>query len=108
VEYPFSAENSANADIWAAAFRLIIDISGTYVWSPPCVVPLPQGAEKAKMTMKIERDHGEIYRAPHSWAERNYHKLIYWNEVGKGGHFAAWEEPQLFSEEVRAAFKSLR
>jgi pimeloyl-ACP methyl ester carboxylesterase len=51
---------------------------------------------------------GEIYRAPRSWGEKNFHKLIYWNEVDKGGHFAAWEQPQLFSAELRAAFKSLR
>ncbi|WP_168788389.1 epoxide hydrolase [Paraburkholderia aromaticivorans] len=51
---------------------------------------------------------GEIYQAPRSWTERSYHKLIYFNEVNKGGHFAAWEQPQLFSEEIRAAFKTLR
>jgi pimeloyl-ACP methyl ester carboxylesterase len=51
---------------------------------------------------------GEIYRAPRSWVERAYHKLIYFNEVDKGGHFAAWEEPELFATEVRAAFRSLR
>lgn len=51
---------------------------------------------------------GEIYQAPRTWAEASYHKLIYFNEVDKGGHFAAWEQPQLFSEEIRAAFKSLR
>jgi pimeloyl-ACP methyl ester carboxylesterase len=51
---------------------------------------------------------GEIYQAPRSWAERAYHDLIYFNEVDKGGHFAAWEEPELFAEEVRAAFRSLR
>jgi pimeloyl-ACP methyl ester carboxylesterase len=51
---------------------------------------------------------GEQYQAPRSWAERAYPSLIYFNEVDTGGHFAAWEEPQLFSEEVRAAFKSLR
>ena len=51
---------------------------------------------------------GEIYRAPRSWAERSYHKLIYWNEVGRGGHFAAWEQPELFAAEIRAAFRSLR
>lgn len=51
---------------------------------------------------------GEIYQAPKSWTERSYHNLIYFNEVNKGGHFAAWEEPQLFAEELRAAFKSLR
>jgi pimeloyl-ACP methyl ester carboxylesterase len=51
---------------------------------------------------------GEIYRAPRGWAERSYHNLIYFNEVDKGGHFAAWEEPELFSREIRAAFRSLR
>jgi pimeloyl-ACP methyl ester carboxylesterase len=51
---------------------------------------------------------GENYQAPRSWAEKAYHKLIYFNEVDKGGHFAAWEQPALFSAEVRAAFRSLR
>jgi pimeloyl-ACP methyl ester carboxylesterase len=51
---------------------------------------------------------GEQYQAPRSWAERAYPNLIYYNQVDKGGHFAAWEQPQLFSEEVRAAFRSLR
>jgi pimeloyl-ACP methyl ester carboxylesterase len=50
----------------------------------------------------------EIYTAPRSWAERGYPKLIYYNKVAKGGHFAAWEQPQLYSEEVRAGFRSLR
>jgi pimeloyl-ACP methyl ester carboxylesterase len=51
---------------------------------------------------------GENYQAPRSWAERAYHKLIYYNKVDKGGHFAAWEQPQLFSEEVRAGFRPVR
>jgi pimeloyl-ACP methyl ester carboxylesterase len=51
---------------------------------------------------------GEIFRAPRSWVEQSYPKLIYFNEVDKGGHFAAWEEPELFATEVRAAFTSLR
>jgi hypothetical protein len=51
---------------------------------------------------------GEIWRTPRSWVEKAYPNVIYFNEVDKGGHFAAWEEPQLFSEEMRAAFKSLR
>jgi len=50
----------------------------------------------------------EIYQAPRSWAEKAYTKLIHYNRVEKGGHFAAWEQPQLFSQEVRAAFRSLR
>jgi pimeloyl-ACP methyl ester carboxylesterase len=51
---------------------------------------------------------GEQYQAPRSWAEQAYPNLIYFNEVDKGGHFAAWEQPQLFSEELRAAFKPVR
>jgi pimeloyl-ACP methyl ester carboxylesterase len=50
----------------------------------------------------------EIYRAPKSWTERAYRNLIYFNEVDKGGHFAAWEQPELFSAELRAAFRPLR
>jgi pimeloyl-ACP methyl ester carboxylesterase len=50
----------------------------------------------------------DIYRAPESWARRAYPNLVYFNEVDRGGHFAAWEQPQLFSEEMRAAFKTLR
>jgi pimeloyl-ACP methyl ester carboxylesterase len=50
----------------------------------------------------------EIYRAPKSWTQIAFRNLIYFNAVDKGGHFAAWEQPQLFSEELRAAFRSLR
>jgi pimeloyl-ACP methyl ester carboxylesterase len=50
----------------------------------------------------------EIYQAPRSWTERAYPKLIYYNKLNKGGHFAAWEQPQLFSQEVRAGLRSLR
>jgi pimeloyl-ACP methyl ester carboxylesterase len=50
----------------------------------------------------------EIFAAPRSWVEQAYPTLTYFNEADKGGHFAAWEEPELFSEEVRAAFRSLR
>jgi hypothetical protein len=50
---------------------------------------------------------GEQYQAPRSWAERTYPNLIYFNEVDKGGQFAAWEQPELFSEKVRAGFRPL-
>jgi pimeloyl-ACP methyl ester carboxylesterase len=50
----------------------------------------------------------ELYQAPRSWAEKAYPKLIHYNRLDKGGHFAAWEQPQLFTAEMRAAFKSLR
>jgi pimeloyl-ACP methyl ester carboxylesterase len=64
--------------------------------------------EIKKVPVAVTIFPGEIYRAPRSWAEQNFHKLIYWNEVDKGGHFAAWEEPDLFSAELRAAFRPLR
>ena len=51
---------------------------------------------------------GEIFQAPRAWAEKVYPNLIYFHQAAKGGHFAAWEEPRLFSEEIRAAFTSLR
>jgi len=50
----------------------------------------------------------ELYQAPRSWAERAYPKLVYYNKLDKGGHFAAWEQPQVFATEMRAAFRSLR
>jgi pimeloyl-ACP methyl ester carboxylesterase len=51
---------------------------------------------------------GEQYQAPRSWTERAYPSLIYYNQLDKGGHFAAWEQPELFASEIRAAFRSLR
>jgi pimeloyl-ACP methyl ester carboxylesterase len=51
---------------------------------------------------------GEIWRSPRSWVEQSYPNLTYFNEVDRGGHFAAWEEPQLFTEEMRAAFRPIR
>jgi pimeloyl-ACP methyl ester carboxylesterase len=59
-----------------------------------------------KVAVSVSPD--ELYPAPKSWTERAYPKLIHFNKVGKGGHFAAWEQPKLFTEELRAAFKSLR
>jgi pimeloyl-ACP methyl ester carboxylesterase len=51
---------------------------------------------------------GEIFPAPRSWVELSYPNLTYFNQAGKGGHFAAWEEPEVFADEVRAAFTSVR
>lgn len=50
----------------------------------------------------------EIYQAPKSWAERDYPNLIYWNEVAHGGHFAAFEQPEIFIGEMRRAFATIR
>jgi pimeloyl-ACP methyl ester carboxylesterase len=67
-----------------------------------------QRTREIKVPVGVTVFPGEIYQAPQSWARKAYPKLAYFNRVDKGGHFAAWEEPQLFAEEVRAAFRPLR
>jgi pimeloyl-ACP methyl ester carboxylesterase len=67
-----------------------------------------QAPPEASVPVGFTTFPGEIFRAPRSWVERSYPNLTYFNEADKGGHFAAWEEPQLFSDEVRAAFRPLR
>ncbi len=61
-----------------------------------------------KIPVAVSAFPDEIYAAPKSWAEKAYPKLVYYNKLPKGGHFAAWEQPQFFSEELRSAFRSLR
>jgi pimeloyl-ACP methyl ester carboxylesterase len=73
--------------------------SGQAAAAPPVATSLPVGFTVFP---------GEIFQAPRSWVENVYPNLIYFNEVDRGGHFAAWEEPELFSAELRAAFRSLR
>jgi pimeloyl-ACP methyl ester carboxylesterase len=78
-----------------------------------------EGGRSAKAALKQPPPHvslpvaytvfpGELFQAPRHWVKSAYHNLIYFNEVDRGGHFAAWEEHDLFSEEMRAAFRSLR
>jgi pimeloyl-ACP methyl ester carboxylesterase len=66
-------------------------------------------AKKISIPFAISVFPDELYQAPRTWAERAYpHNLIHYNRLDRGGHFAAWEQPQLFCEELRAAFRSLR
>ena len=67
-----------------------------------------QPRPEVKLPVGFTTFSGEIWRAPRSWAEKSYPSLTYFNEVDRGGHFAAWEEPELFATEIRAAFKPLR
>jgi pimeloyl-ACP methyl ester carboxylesterase len=67
-----------------------------------------QKTNQIKVPVAITVFPHEIYRAPESWSRQAYPSLYYFHEVAKGGHFAAWEQPELFSEEMRAAFRSLR
>jgi pimeloyl-ACP methyl ester carboxylesterase len=64
-------------------------------------------AKKVSIPVAVSIFPGELYQAPRSWAERAYPNLIHYNKLDKGGHFAAWEQPQLFSEELRAGFRPL-
>jgi pimeloyl-ACP methyl ester carboxylesterase len=61
-----------------------------------------------KIPVAVSAFAEEIYQAPRSWAEKAYPKLIHYNSFSEGTHFAAWEQPQAFSEELRASFRSLR
>ena len=68
----------------------------------------PEKTAEISLPVAITVFPGESYRAPETWARRAYRNLIYFHEVDKGGHFAAWEQPELFSAELRAAFRPLR
>jgi pimeloyl-ACP methyl ester carboxylesterase len=76
--------------------------------SPPKITKLEFNAKGVLIPVAVTVFPGEQYQAPRSWAEQAYPNLVYFNEVDRGGHFAAWEQPQLFTEELRAAFRSLR
>jgi pimeloyl-ACP methyl ester carboxylesterase len=62
----------------------------------------------AKIPVAVSVFPTELYKAPKSWAEKAYPNLVHYNRLDKGGHFAAWEQPQLVCDEVRAGFRSLR
>jgi pimeloyl-ACP methyl ester carboxylesterase len=72
------------------------------------IVAAAQKTSEISLPVAITVFPDDVYRAPEAWARRAYRNLIYFNEVDKGGHFAAWEQPELFSVELRAAFRSLR
>jgi pimeloyl-ACP methyl ester carboxylesterase len=72
------------------------------------IVAAAQKTDEISLPVAITVFPDDVYRAPESWARRAYRNLIYFHEVDKGGHFAAWEQPELFSAELRAAFRPLR
>ena len=79
--------------------------SARLYWESKLAFFAPKGV---KIPVAVSAFPDELYQAPRSWAERAYPKLIYYNKLDQGGHFAAWEQPQLFTSEMRAAFRSLR
>jgi pimeloyl-ACP methyl ester carboxylesterase len=72
------------------------------------IVAAAQKTNEISLPVAITVFPEDVYRPPETWARRAYRNLTYFNEVDKGGHFAAWEQPELFSAELRAAFRSLR
>jgi organic hydroperoxide reductase OsmC/OhrA len=68
----------------------------------------PQKTGEIALPVAITVFREDVFRAPETWVRRAYRNLVYYHEVDKGGHFAAWEQPELFSAELRATFKSLR
>jgi len=87
----------------ASAARLYWESAGRPVTSAAA-----QKTAEIALPVAITVFPDEVYRVPESWARRAYPKLAYFHEVDRGGHFAAWEQPQLFAEELRAAFRPLR
>ena len=87
----------------ASSARIYWETSGQSV-----LLSAAQKTAEISLPVAISVFPEEVYRAPETWARRAYRNLTYFSEVEKGGHFAAWEEPELFSAELRAAFSSLR
>jgi pimeloyl-ACP methyl ester carboxylesterase len=86
-----------------SAARLYWETAGQSV-----VLSAAQMTSEISLPVAISVFPEEVYRAPETWARRAYRNLIYFNELDKGGHFAAWEQPELFAAELRAAFRPLR
>ncbi|MGZ3479378.1 MAG: alpha/beta fold hydrolase, partial [Myxococcaceae bacterium] len=74
----------------------------------PILNAVPQKTAEISLPVAITVFPDELYGAPETWARRAYRNLIYFHEVERGGHFAAWEQPELYASELRSAFKSLR
>ena len=79
--------------------------SARLYWESKLAFFAPKGV---KVPTAVTAFPDELYQAPRSWAEKAYPRLIYYNKAGKGGHFAAWEQPQTLVSDLRAAFKTLR
>jgi pimeloyl-ACP methyl ester carboxylesterase len=79
--------------------------SGRLFWESKLAFFAPKGVT---IPVAVSAFPDEIYTAPRSWTEQAFPKLIHYKRLPKGGHFAAWEQPAIFSEELRASFRSLR
>jgi pimeloyl-ACP methyl ester carboxylesterase len=92
---------------WASDRQALVSIRDTGPGRSPTFAVAEMTSE-ISLPVALTVFPGENYRAPETWARRAYRNLIYFHEVDKGGHFAAWEQPELFSAELRAAFRPLR
>jgi pimeloyl-ACP methyl ester carboxylesterase len=87
----------------ASSSRLYWETAGQSI-----LLSAPQRTADISLPVAITVFPDEVYRAPETWARRAYRNLIYFHEVDRGGHFAAWEEPELLTSQMRAAFHALR
>ena len=85
-----------------------IDVQGRSVARGRALGPEEEAELLVEIPVGVTVFPDELYPAPRSWAEKAYPKLIHFNKVDEGGHFAAWEQPLILSDEVRATFRSLR
>ncbi|TCM46890.1 hypothetical protein EV648_105368 [Kribbella sp. VKM Ac-2568] len=89
--------------------RTVQRVTSASLSRPGSVPPFIRFAVKGiKLPVAVSVFPNEIYQAPRSWAVKAYPKLLRYSKLPVGGHFAAWEQPKLFSEELRASFRSLR
>jgi len=98
------SNSSGHSPLYFRQQQVVRIYSQSYIHHLTYFVNLPNAVD-ISIPAAVTVFPGEVYRAQRSWAERSYHKLIYWNEVDKGGHFAAWEQPGIFTDEIRAAFR---
>ena len=95
-------------DLWSVIAGLGLFLAALTLAGQSVILSAAQKTAEISLPVAISVFPDEVYRAPESWARRAYRNLIYFNEVENGGHFAAWEQPTLFSREVAAAFRPLR
>ena len=104
------AEGLTRDDVLDNITHLLVDEHGDFCGPSLCgkLEVVFFGAKGVSLPVAVSVFPDELYQVPRSWAEKAYPNLIHYNKLDKGGHFAAWEQPELFCEEVRTGLRSLR
>ena len=104
IDTPFGAKNASLLSQYNRADDTAVSSARLY-WESKLAFFAPKGVS---IPVGVSAFPDELYQAPKSWTERAYPKLIHYNRLAKGGHFAAWEQPTVFVDELRATFRPLR